>query len=124
MCLMEECSIFVLPSRTDAMARVLMDAMAARKPIIASRVDGTPYYLEHGRTALLFESENVDELTAHLENLLTDAPLADRLAAAAYERVHSELSEERYAERFRDMVERTLATRRGTPISADPRAPR
>jgi glycosyltransferase involved in cell wall biosynthesis len=106
--LMEECSIFVLPSRTDAMARVLIEAMAARKPIVASRVDGTPHYLEHGRTALLFESENVDELAAHLEMLLTDPSQAERVADAAFAHVHSELSEERYAERFRMMVERTL----------------
>jgi glycosyltransferase involved in cell wall biosynthesis len=109
--LMEGCSIFVLPSRTDAMARVLIEAMAARKPIIATRVDGTPHYLEHGRTALLFESENVDELAALLERLMTDAVLAEKLAAAAFAHVHAELSEERFAERFREMVERTLATR-------------
>lgn len=106
--LMENCSIFVLPSRTDAMARVLVEAMAARKPIIASRVDGTPHYLEHGRTALLFDSEDVDQLTAHLETLMADASLAARLADAAYAHAHSELSEERYAERFRAMVERTV----------------
>jgi glycosyltransferase involved in cell wall biosynthesis len=93
------------------MARVLIEAMAARKPIIATRVDGTPHYLEHGRTALLFESENVDELAALLERLMTDAVLAEKLAAAAFAHVHAELSEERFAERFREMVERTLATR-------------
>lgn len=107
--LMEECSIFVLPSRTDAMARVLIEAMAARKPIIASRVDGTPHYLHHNRTALLFESESVDELTLHLDALLADPDRREELAAAAHEYVHAELSEERYAERFRNMVERTIA---------------
>lgn len=106
--LMAGCSIFVLPSRTDAMARVLMEAMASRKPIVASRVDGTPHYLEHERTALLFESENIDQLAGHLETLINNPALGDRLASAGYAHVHSELSEERYAERFLDMVERTL----------------
>lgn len=125
--LMERCSIFVLPSRTDAMARVLIEAMAAGKPIIASRVDGTPHYLEHGRTALLFESENVDELTAHLETFLQSPAMASGMGEAAHAYAHAELSEVRYAERFRDMVEQTISTRaaarRGARSSASAERP-
>ena len=40
--LMAECSMFVLPSRTEGIARVLSEAMASRKPIIASNIGGIP----------------------------------------------------------------------------------
>ena len=40
--LMAGCSLFILPSRTEAMGRVLLEAMACKKPIIASNVGGIP----------------------------------------------------------------------------------
>ena len=81
--LMSRCEIFVLPSRTEAMGRVLLEAMAARKPIIASRVGGIPTYVEDGRNGLLFNSENVQELAAGMDLLLQDSDYADKLAARA-----------------------------------------
>lgn len=103
-----KCSLFVLPSRTDAMARVLLEAMAARKPIIASRIDGTPFYLRHKETALLFESEDVGELAASMKALLGNPAYARRLGEAGHRYVHRELSEERFAEHFRRMIESVI----------------
>src|SRR4030067_495925 len=55
--LLSKCSLFILPSRSEAMGRVLLEAMASKKPIIASNVDGIPTYIKHGYNGLLFESE-------------------------------------------------------------------
>ncbi|MHA1335553.1 MAG: glycosyltransferase, partial [Promethearchaeota archaeon] len=60
--LMTECTIYVLASRTDSSPRVLREAMASKKPIIASNVDGVPNIIKDGFNGLLFESENVDDL--------------------------------------------------------------
>ena len=107
--LMAGCEVFALASRTDAFARVLVEAMAAERPIVASRVDGTPHYILDGERGLLFESENIDQLADRLDRLLSDPAEARRLAASGYRFAHEQLSEQRYAETFRDMVDRSLA---------------
>jgi glycosyltransferase involved in cell wall biosynthesis len=106
--LVAHCSVFVLASRIEGMARVLLEAMGAGRPVISSAVGGIPYYMEHGRTGLLFESENVQELASHLARLLSDREYAEALGARARAHVEQNLTEERYAERFRQMVDRVL----------------
>ena len=53
---MARCRVFVLPSRTEAMGRVLIEAMAMGKTCIASAVDGIPHYVRDEDTGLLFRS--------------------------------------------------------------------
>lgn len=47
------CAALVLPSRSEAMGRVLVEAMACGKPRIGSRVDGIPNVIEHDVDGLL-----------------------------------------------------------------------
>jgi glycosyltransferase involved in cell wall biosynthesis len=98
------CSVFVLASRSEAMGRVLLEAMAAKKPIVASAVDGVPHYITHGENGLLFEKENVEELVQKLRVLLSDPELRARLAKKGYERVHSEYGEQAYVRSFDHML--------------------
>ncbi len=107
--LMSRCCLFVLPSRTEAMGRVLLEAMACKKPIIASRVDGIPHYVKHGFNGLLFESENVEELAAHISLVLTDSGLSAKLAENGYLYVHEHLSEFRYVEHYGKMIGTVLS---------------
>jgi glycosyltransferase involved in cell wall biosynthesis len=116
--LMQRCSMFVLPSRTEAMGRVVLEAYAARKPVIASRVDGLPYVIEDGRTGLLFESENDAELATRIDELLTNPQLALRLATAGYERVHRDLGEDAFAERYAELVSAIVARPRAESVRA------
>lgn len=106
--LISACSVFVLPSRSEAMGRVLLEAMALRKPIIASRVDGIPSYIEDGRNGLLFEREDVEELASRLKRVLADREVAERLARNGYETVHDRFSEAEYAKRFDEMIDAVL----------------
>ena len=106
--LMSRCGLFVLPSRTEGMGRVLLEAMASKKPIIASNVDGIPYYTKHGFNGLLFESENVEDLAEKIKIILSNPDYAKKLAENGYNYVHQHLSEERYIECFRKMIEKVL----------------
>jgi len=106
--LMSRCGLFVLPSRTEGMGRVLLEAMASKKPIIASNVDGIPYYTKHGFNGLLFESENVEDLAEKIKIILSNPDYAKKLAENGYNYVHRHLSEERYIECFRKMIEKVL----------------
>ncbi|MHB8481161.1 MAG: glycosyltransferase family 4 protein [Nitrospiria bacterium] len=106
--LISQCSLFVLPSRTEAMGRVLLEAMASKKPIIASNVDGVPTYIRDGQNGLLFESENVDELAEKICLILSDKEFSGRLAENGFHYVFNELSEEKYLLHYQSLIESVL----------------
>jgi len=74
--------IFVLPSRTEALSNSLMEAMACRCCVVASRVGGNPELVDEGLTGMLFEAGNAEDLAVKLRTLL-DAPARTRQMAAA-----------------------------------------
>lgn len=102
--LMSACRFFVLPSRTEAMGRVLLEAMACRKAVIASNVDGIPYYVQHNFNGLLVEPGDVASLVDALKSLMGNPFLLARLAENGYQYVHQHLSEAVYVDHFRQMV--------------------
>jgi glycosyltransferase involved in cell wall biosynthesis len=106
MSLMATCSAFVLPSRTEAMGRVLLEAMAYGRPIVASAVDGIPHYVKDGDTGLLFRENDAEDLARQLCRLLRDGPLAMKLGQRAREVALDRYSEARYAEEVALMVAR------------------
>lgn len=105
--------IVLIPSRTDAMPRVAVEAMAAGKPIVASRVDGMASYLHDERNALLATSEDADALAAQLERLLGDPALRKRLGAQARLDALAHFGAAGYTKRYRRMLDDCLADRPG-----------
>lgn len=66
--------VFVLPSLAEGISNTILEAMAAGKPVIASRVGGNPELLpEELRESHLFESNNAKELAKIMEMYLDDA---------------------------------------------------
>lgn len=93
---MATCGLFVLPSRTEGMGRVLIEAMASRKARLASRVDGIPYVITHDVDGFLFETENQQDLERKLVHLMSSDLLRSRLADAGWTRCRTEFSREKY----------------------------
>lgn len=100
------CSIFVLASRTDAAPVVVREAMAARKPVIASAVGGVPYFVRDNETGLLVKPGDVNDLTEKLTTLLRDPNLREQLATRGHEMIMSKFDETAFVRFF----ERTLAS--------------
>lgn len=98
------CTIYVLASRTEGAARVLLEAMAAARPIIASNVGGVPHYISDSDNGLLFTSASVEELAGKMERLLSDKQLQTRLGQRGYERVFSDFDETAYVLAFKRML--------------------
>ncbi len=103
--LMESCACFVLPSRTEGMPRVLVEAMAASKPFIASKVGGIPHYLTHEKEGLLFDSEDIESLANCLRRILADENLRKELGANGYKLVSEGMSEKYYQYNFKELIE-------------------
>ncbi len=69
---------------------VLVEAMLLGVPVIGSKAGGVPEIIEHGRSGMLFESENSTALADAIEKLAGDRGLASRLAATGQERARRE----------------------------------
>ena len=67
--------ISVLPSFYEGMGRVVLEAMAAGKPVVASRVGGVPEFVEDGVTGYLISPGDVEVLVDRLKALIGDSDL-------------------------------------------------
>jgi sugar transferase (PEP-CTERM/EpsH1 system associated) len=90
-------------SQSEGSPYVLLEAMAARLPIVATAVGGVPEILEDNQTALLVPARNPEALAHALARLLNDADLAERLATSASELAATRYSPERYARSLIDV---------------------
>ncbi len=80
--LLAAADILVSSSRREGAAGAVIEAMAARTPIVSTPVQGLIGVLAHRHNALVVP---VPELPIAIAELLTDSALAERLAAAAHE---------------------------------------
>ncbi|GAB6059670.1 glycosyltransferase family 4 protein [Desulfonatronum parangueonense] len=104
----ENCRFLVLPSRTESMGRVLIEAMACGKPVIGSRVGGIPEVIAENETGLLFESENPSDLAQKMRILLDDPSLAMRMGEAGHERARTIFSPQRYGRLYNAFLEQVM----------------
>jgi glycosyltransferase involved in cell wall biosynthesis len=106
--LISECSIFVLPSRSEAMGRVLVETMAAGKVRIGARVDGIPYVIEDGVDGLLFEKENASDLADVLKSAILDNSLRAKLALNGRLRAEKFFTKEEYVENIINFYKKVI----------------
>ena len=78
--------VAVLPSIEEGISTVLLEAMALKIPIVATRVGGTIEILRHGEDALLV-SPDPNEIKDAVTKLLTDRDLTKKLTENAYQRL-------------------------------------
>lgn len=80
---MDASTFLVLPSRSEGLGRVVVEAFCRGRPVLATRVGGIPDLVRDGVNGVLVEG--ADQLDAALERLLRDQAEAARLGAAAAE---------------------------------------
>jgi glycosyltransferase involved in cell wall biosynthesis len=71
--------VFVLPSLNEGMGRVLVEAMAAGKPVIASNVGGIPDLVKEGRNGLLVPPADSDALASNIIKLVLNPDEARKM---------------------------------------------
>jgi glycosyltransferase involved in cell wall biosynthesis len=105
---LDESTVLVLPSRSEGMGRVLIEAFCRARPAVASRVGGIPDLVEDGVNGLLVEPGNVTALADALVSVLADRDLATRLGAGAEASSGMwTITPEEFAARLRALVEQT-----------------
>jgi glycosyltransferase involved in cell wall biosynthesis len=90
--LLETLDVVALPSWTEGLPLVLLEAMARGRPVVATRVGGTPELVTDGETGLLVPPRDPEALAAALRRVLDDADLARRLGDAGRAQVAERFS--------------------------------
>jgi glycosyltransferase involved in cell wall biosynthesis len=102
---LDEATALVLPSRSEGMGRIVVEALCRGRPVVATRVGGIPDLVTDGENGLLVEPGDAGALADALVRILSDRGLAEQLAAAARESVEPWLATpEEYAAKLRDAV--------------------
>jgi glycosyltransferase involved in cell wall biosynthesis len=102
-----EAAVFVYITDLEGLGSAVLLAMAAGAPVLASRVGGLPEIVEDGVTGLLTSNEP-QAIARQIQRLLTDRPLALRLAAHARSRVEKDFSVDRMVQATLRVYERIL----------------
>jgi glycosyltransferase involved in cell wall biosynthesis len=92
----------------EGQSNVLLEAMQARVPVIASDIPGNRELVRDGETGILFPVGDVDRLMRISHQLLDDATLRKKLTDAAEQHVRTEHSAERMIQRHTDYYRRMI----------------
>jgi glycosyltransferase involved in cell wall biosynthesis len=97
---------FVLSSRKEGLPLVLLEAMSAGLPIVATGVGAVPEVIRGDVDGLLVPPASPERLAAAMSRIATDDSLRASLGGAARERVESQYSVRRMAERYLEVYSR------------------
>lgn len=111
-------AVFALTSRNEGFGRVLVEAMAAGGPVVATRVGGVPDVVEDGRSGILTPPGDADALADAVCRVLDDAALRESLIAHGRERA-ARFGIDRMIEQFEEVYGTLLADMPGRG-AADP----
>lgn len=103
--------IFCLPSFSEGLPVVLMEAMALSVPVVTTRVMGIPELVEDGVTGLLVSPGRVDELADALLTLAQDPARREELAIQALDKVRRDFDVNKSAHRLADLLAQALTER-------------
>jgi L-malate glycosyltransferase len=98
--LLRGCKVFVLPSRFETFGIVILEAMAFKKPVVATTAGGIPEIIENGKNGILVEPDNPEALAKALLKLLRDDALQLSTAENGYATVRERFGFDQTAARY------------------------
>jgi Glycosyltransferase len=93
--LLASMDVVVLPSEIDACSRVLFEAMAMQKPVVATNAGGTPEVVQDGITGLLVKPRDSSDMAKSIMKLLQNKSLSEQYGKAGRKRVEEMFTIER-----------------------------
>jgi glycosyltransferase involved in cell wall biosynthesis len=105
---LQESAVFVLPSLSEGLSNVLLEAMACGLPIVATRIGGNIDLIKDGVNGILVDPERPDQLSNALRKILRDNDLARCMGIEARKTVEEQFSMDsvvkRYVELYKELV--------------------
>jgi glycosyltransferase involved in cell wall biosynthesis len=110
--LFRDCRFVVLPSECyENCPMVVLEAFAAGKPVIASRIGGIPELVDHGEDGLLFEPGNSEELAKCMRMLIDNKALAEEMGRKGRAKAEAKFSLEYHIDSLIGIYSRLLSSR-------------
>lgn len=91
--LMSAIDLFVMTSVNEGFGRVIIDAMSARRPVVASEVGGIPEIVEQGETGVLVPHSQPQAFADAIARILSNPDLASHMGEAGRRRVETHFSD-------------------------------
>lgn len=102
--------VVVVPSWDEGFSLVTIEAMAARRAVLASNIGAIAVIIKDNVTGLLFPPRDLRALTEKLLWMVSDAPLRERLSVAAQRDVYNRFGREQTIERIESLYFDLLGT--------------
>ena len=102
---MKNCLALILPSLTEGLPRVVIEAQLLGKPVIASRVGGIPEIIADGETGFVVEPQDGQTLARAMLKIIENPALAERIGSAAQTRVREKFNCQNYYTAYHAMVQ-------------------
>ncbi|MDE3051990.1 MAG: glycosyltransferase, partial [Nitrospirota bacterium] len=109
--LLQALDIFVLPSLSEGIPMALLEAMAASRAVVASRVGGIPEIVEDGFEGFLVEPMDPDSLAERCRRLIASPDVARKMGEQARKRVERDFSATAMADRVASVYKELLRSR-------------
>jgi sugar transferase (PEP-CTERM/EpsH1 system associated) len=100
--------LLVLPSLWEGMPNVVLEAMAAELPVVATTVGGTPEVVVDGETGILVPAADVEALARAIERLLSDCALRQRMGQAGRKRIEEHFTVAQMVRKTENLYEQLL----------------
>ncbi len=109
-----QCALLVLPSLVETAPLAVIEAMAAARPVVATRVGGVPDLIENGVTGLLVQPGDISGLSECMGRLLRDSNLRTRIGDRSREVARARFRRDTVVARYRQIYEDVLKNPRIT----------
>lgn len=106
--LYQKADVFVLPSFVESFPYTLLEAMSSGLPVITTKVGGIPELVEHNKTGLLVEPNNVNQLIIAIEYLILNPAKRERIGRNAREHILSNYTIEKMASKTRNFYKKIV----------------
>ena len=100
--------IYVQSSSNEGLSLSILEAMAAKKPIIATNVGGIGEVIYHGKTGFIVSEQDTEQMVRVLSEMIQDASVGQQVASASYEFVLEHFNIERMSTAYEEVYQRIL----------------
>jgi glycosyltransferase involved in cell wall biosynthesis len=102
-------NVFLLPSLNEGFGMVLIEAMAARKPVIATNVGGVPEVIVNGTTGILVPPEDPEAFSSAIIKLYNNPEMSLEMGLAGYKRAKKLFNIETTVHELEELYEALIA---------------